>query len=567
MPSYYRFMLERGIVVTVRSVALAGVAAAALACVFVTLPLAGSASASTPSSRCVGPTAGCYRTVQAALDAARNGDSIAISAGVFAGGLTINKSVEVVGAGAGKTIISGGGPVVTIGRFNASQEPTVSIRGVTITGGVTHTSALSTALLGKVDVLALGGGVEIPPGVRFGDGAKVRMQDVVITGNLVAPTDTVPSGLPCGCPFALAGGGGVDNWGSLTIVNTVVSDNTSGGPVASDANGAGIFSAQGSLTVRNSVVSGNRTSAVRPNGRFAEGGGIVVFTKTFFTDAQRSAGTLTMTGSRVTGNTAALSASFPSQVQTQAQAAGLLIGGDDDCSQPDSGCVQASVTGSSVTNNQVTTENTAGDAVAFSGGVNNDGALTLDSSNISANHVSARAASAAGASADSAGLGMGGYATITRSLISSNTVTATSVNGNASATFAGMSTGNPSHLVTVTDSVITLNRLTAATPGGTATVQGAGVGHLDGPLLLSRTLINANSGAADGPTTLAQGGGIANLAGESAPLTLNRTVIAANQLSSTGAPQGGGLYTAVPVIRTNTIIAGNRPDQCFSVCR
>jgi hypothetical protein len=567
---YRRWPRGGGIAVKVRSVALAGLTAAALACFFATLPLASSAAAATPGVRCVGPAAGCYRTVQAAVDGARGGDSILISAGVFSGGVTIDKSVRVIGAGAGKTIIAGGGPVLTIGRFGASREPVVSLRGITVTGGVTHSSALSAALVGKAGVIALGGGVEIPPAAGYGDGATVQLRDSVITGNRVAPSATVPSGLPCGCAFAFAGGGGVDNWGVLTIANTVVDNNESGGAVASDADAGGVFSAQGSVTLSNSAIKGNRAAAVRPNGRFAEGGGLYVSTSPFFVSAQRPAGTLTMTGSRVAGNAADLSTAFPSKVEAHAQAGGLFIAGDDDCSQPDSGCAHATITGSTVTGNQVSTRNAVGDAIAFSGGVNNDGVLNVQNSGISANRVSAKAAtgSGAGASADSAGLGMGGPAAIERSRIDGNTVTATAPRGDASASFAGMSTGNPSRPVTVTDSIITHNRLTASTDRGTATVQGAGVGHLDGPVLFRRTRITGNSGAADGPTTAAQGGGIINLAGESAPLTLDHSVITANQLTSIGAgtPQGGGLYTNVPVIITSTVIAGNRPDQCFGSC-
>ena len=41
-----------------------------------------------------------------------------------------NASVKLVGAGAGQTVISGGGPVLTIGTFGALTEPTVSIDGV-----------------------------------------------------------------------------------------------------------------------------------------------------------------------------------------------------------------------------------------------------------------------------------------------------------------------------------------------------------------------------------------------------------------------------------------------------
>src|SRR3954454_946256 len=84
---------------------------------------------------CVGGKASCFPTLQAAVDAAHNGDTISIAPGTYAGGVTIDVSVKLVGAGSGSTIISGGGSVLTIGTFGASSEPTVSIEGVTITGG------------------------------------------------------------------------------------------------------------------------------------------------------------------------------------------------------------------------------------------------------------------------------------------------------------------------------------------------------------------------------------------------------------------------------------------------
>ena len=54
--------------------------------------------------------------MQAALDASHDGDTIKVAAGTFAGGVTIAKSVSVIGAGAGATTIRGGGPVVTVGE-------------------------------------------------------------------------------------------------------------------------------------------------------------------------------------------------------------------------------------------------------------------------------------------------------------------------------------------------------------------------------------------------------------------------------------------------------------------
>jgi hypothetical protein len=44
-----------------------------------------------------------------AVAAAASGDTILIAPGTFAGGITITKSLALVGAGAGQTVIRGGG--------------------------------------------------------------------------------------------------------------------------------------------------------------------------------------------------------------------------------------------------------------------------------------------------------------------------------------------------------------------------------------------------------------------------------------------------------------------------
>ena len=102
--------------------------------------LAGSARAHQRDHLCVGDGRGCYADLQAAVNAARDGATISIGRGTFKGGVTIDKRVELIGAGARATTISGGGPVLTIGRFGAASEPTVSIAGVTITGGRTRSA-------------------------------------------------------------------------------------------------------------------------------------------------------------------------------------------------------------------------------------------------------------------------------------------------------------------------------------------------------------------------------------------------------------------------------------------
>src|SRR5205823_10157936 len=108
---------------------------AAAAIAGLTLALAGTASARAAATITVCPSGCAFSQIAPALAAANNGDTISIAPGTYKGGVTIDVSVTIAGAGPGRTIISGGGPVLTIGTFDAASEPTVSIGGVTITGG------------------------------------------------------------------------------------------------------------------------------------------------------------------------------------------------------------------------------------------------------------------------------------------------------------------------------------------------------------------------------------------------------------------------------------------------
>src|SRR5215212_1702524 len=157
---------------------------------------AGIGSAGAQSS-VVGPG----ESIQKAIDAAHDGDVIRIEQGTFAGGVAIDKSVKVIGSGASKTIIKGGGPVLTIGEAFAPREPKVTISKVKITGGHTTSSPLSKEFVDKENVFALGGGIAIPPGKFTRDhivpGATVKLTDSVVSGNRVGPTAAVPIGPPC----------------------------------------------------------------------------------------------------------------------------------------------------------------------------------------------------------------------------------------------------------------------------------------------------------------------------------------------------------------------------------
>ena len=115
-----------------RKIRAALIAGALTVSVLAIAPAASGVSAT--NVHCVGDPP-CFDTVQKAVDAGHDGGVILIEPGTFAGGVTIDKSVKVIGSGASRTIIKGGGPVLTIGEAFAPRQPKVTISKVKITGG------------------------------------------------------------------------------------------------------------------------------------------------------------------------------------------------------------------------------------------------------------------------------------------------------------------------------------------------------------------------------------------------------------------------------------------------
>jgi hypothetical protein len=483
------------------------------------------------NSVCVGTGAGCVHTIQAGLDAAHDGDTITVEAGTFDGGVRIEKSVKLIGAGAAATIVKGGGPVVTVGSRTGQRSLTVSIAGVTITGGVSNANPSGRCGAdvpecgpGYLRATALAGGIEIAPL------ATVTISTSVVTGNRATPTVAVPSvnaACPNGpCPFAYGGGGGIDNWGKLTLVETTVSDNSTGGGITAQADGAGILSESGgSLTLENSTVKQNLVTVSEPNGRLAAGGAIYV-----------DGGALAIRGSTVSANRTEMAISMPPSVDVSANCAGICL---------ESGAT-ASIRGTLISGNVISGSNDRGNGVWCGSGFStgDGGSFTLSDSTVSNNRVTATARS-----------------TSPRIPVGSDAFLACS---GAADLFAAR--------VRISNSRIVGNSISARTTSGSALAVAGAVSTVSANAVITNTLFSRNSATAfsgKGPA-VAYGGAIGN----GNALAFRRSRVTGNTVrapSRHGVAHGGGIFDGqIPdldqpghITLVHSVVSHNRPDQCF----
>jgi len=537
----------------------------------VTLGLAGAAlvagvlstvGASASTGLCVGG-AGCYPTLQRAVDAARDGDTIHVNAGTFGGGVTITKSITIAGASASSSRISGGGPVVTIG--SAATAPTVTVSDLTITGGLTtrdpeapRCGPDNSCADGYASATALGGGIEAFPH------STVTLLHVTVTGNQAVPARSVPSAkAECEtgpCPASFGDGAGIDVWGAMTLIDSAVTDNHA---AAVQSNGGGItVEHEASLTLQGSQVTGNSASAAAPTGRFVSGGGI-------FVDAGAS---LIVDHSSIDGNTASLASSFASPFprqggspdQTNAYAGGVFLNDGS----------RASITSSTLNGNRV------GVAASQAQPYGADAALcacgnvpltisntTIDGNSVTVNVLSSDSNGASGGALESDG----SSTTIAGTHIDGNSTTVSTTSGSAAAVGAVAFFPAESTAQTLEGSTVSGNSAIANAASGPASVVGAGLVD-NGTLNVSSTTIAGNKGAANGKDgSWAQGGGVWNgqlYGGATSALTLTGSSVTGNVLSgSPGATLlGGGIFNqggaAFTVALHDTVLAHNAPDQC-----
>ncbi len=179
------------------------------------------------------------------------GKTITLSSGP----LSITQNLDIDGPGASELAVSGGGASQV---FDVGSGATVSIAGLTITDGV--------------NTQTFGGGIA--------NAGKLTLEGDVVSDNQV---------LALGFSGAL--GGGIYNSGTLTVGLSQVTGNVASGNFG--CSGGGIENDYGAtLTINQSIITNNQ--AVTPTGQSVQGGGI----------DNEVGSTATITGSTVSNNSA-----------------------------------------------------------------------------------------------------------------------------------------------------------------------------------------------------------------------------------------------------------------------
>jgi len=210
-------------------------------------------------------------SIQAAIAAARPGDTIQLKEGIYRQNVNIDKSVNVNGVGEGKTIVDGGqvGSVFTIppGVTTTLERMTIQNGKADRGGGIRNfgTAKITSCIISRNGNTATTGG----GGIFNEETGRATITGSTISGNNAD------------------WGGGIFNYGTATITGSTISGNT-----ARTNGGGGIFN-EGTATITSSTISGNRAGS--------HGAGI--YNDKESTDHVTD-GTLTMTDSTVSGNIA-----------------------------------------------------------------------------------------------------------------------------------------------------------------------------------------------------------------------------------------------------------------------
>jgi hypothetical protein len=263
-------------------------------------------------------------SLRAEIAAAHSGDTIVFAPSLdgqtitlTSGELLIRKNLTIAGPGAGKLTVSGDNASRV---FEVAQKENVTLSGLTISNGAAQSSdgggILNGGTLTVTNSILSGNSAFQGGGILNGGTLTVSNSTLSgnsafdgggISNNETYATLTVSGSILSGNTATSLDGGGIENYGMLTVSSSTLSANTAlhgggiwnigtatvSGSTLSDnhagTGGGGIFDEGGTLTVINSTLSGNSASSDAGG----QGGGIFNW-----------AGALTVSGSTLSGNSA-----------------------------------------------------------------------------------------------------------------------------------------------------------------------------------------------------------------------------------------------------------------------
>jgi hypothetical protein len=200
-------------------------------------------------------------TIQAAINAAKPGDTVLVSPGLYTETINfLGKRITVKSKTGPKDTIIDGGQIDSVVTFTSSEGLTSVLTGFTIQGGNAcqgggiKISTASPTITNNVIKNNHGGS---------GSGISIALGSPLVQGNVISNNSQATS--------CTGNGGGIYiNVGDSTqILDNIISDNVIG-----SGSGGGIFLIYGgALTIRGNVITGNAASGLSP---CSEGGGIAL---------------------------------------------------------------------------------------------------------------------------------------------------------------------------------------------------------------------------------------------------------------------------------------------------
>jgi hypothetical protein len=224
----------------------------------------------------VGGTAGCFASIQAAIDSAAWNDTITIAAGTYyEGNIRMNAQVNLVGAGRDATIVDASvdngdgtrsnGPTAIFYSNNFDPQVTSTISDLTVRGGYrgVYAGRFNTVTLQNVRLTGNGPG--------SGAGAFINSGVLIVRDSLVEGNRAV-DGLSCDWYWEGGGGGGVAagcGGGTVQVYGSTITGNYAFGL------GGGLLLGGFDDVVENTTVSGNEATEYGKPANFGIGGALL----------------------------------------------------------------------------------------------------------------------------------------------------------------------------------------------------------------------------------------------------------------------------------------------------